>query len=151
MEDWLVRVFWSSSLVDRPSDCLYVLNIPISGCMNRRSCYTHIFCIKSLLLVHLLKKNLNKTKPLLSCILQHIQDLNNHPNVPRRWSFPIILEGYFNVMDQLSVNSTGEMIPFGGYYSKCIILPCSGGVVRDLDLTLSHISLLDSLEKSSPP
>ena len=36
---WRVRVFWSSSLVYRPSDKLHVCTIPLSGCMDRRSCY----------------------------------------------------------------------------------------------------------------
>ena len=37
--DWRVRVFWSSGLVDRPPDCLYVGTFPLPGCMDRRSCY----------------------------------------------------------------------------------------------------------------
>ena len=37
--DWQVRVFWLSSIVDRPSDCLYVRTITLSGCMDIRSCY----------------------------------------------------------------------------------------------------------------
>ena len=39
--DWQVTVFWSSGLVDRPSDCLYVRNITLSGCMDRRYGYIH--------------------------------------------------------------------------------------------------------------
>ena len=38
--DWRVRVFWSSGLVDRPYDCLYVRTIPLFGCMNISSRYT---------------------------------------------------------------------------------------------------------------
>ena len=34
-----MRVFWLSILIDTPSDCLYVCNIPLSGCMDRRSSY----------------------------------------------------------------------------------------------------------------
>ena len=39
-EDWRVRVFWSSGIVDRPSKRLYVLTIPLSGCMDRHFRYT---------------------------------------------------------------------------------------------------------------
>ena len=35
--DWQVRVFGSSDLVDRPSVCLSVRTIPMSGCMDRCS------------------------------------------------------------------------------------------------------------------
>ena len=34
-----MSVFWLSGLVDRPSDCMYVHTIPLSGCMDRRSQY----------------------------------------------------------------------------------------------------------------
>ena len=37
--DWRVRVFWSSVLVDKPSDSMYVRTIPLSGCIYRRSHY----------------------------------------------------------------------------------------------------------------
>ena len=37
--DWQVRVFWSSGIVYRPSDRLYVRTIPLSVCMDRRSSY----------------------------------------------------------------------------------------------------------------
>ena len=37
--NWGVRVFWSSGLVDRPSDRIYVRTITLSGCMGRRSRY----------------------------------------------------------------------------------------------------------------
>ena len=37
-----MRVFWSSGLVDRPSDRLYVRTIPLSGCMDRRSRYRQV-------------------------------------------------------------------------------------------------------------
>ena len=40
--DWQVRVFWLSGIVDRPSNHLYIRNIPMSGCMDRRSCYTRL-------------------------------------------------------------------------------------------------------------
>ena len=39
LSDWRVRMLWSSSLVYILSDCLYVRNIPLYGCMDRRSCY----------------------------------------------------------------------------------------------------------------
>ena len=39
LADSWVRMFWSSGLVDRPSDRLYVRTIPLSGCMDRRYCY----------------------------------------------------------------------------------------------------------------
>ena len=39
LSDWRVRVFWSSGIVDIPSDRLYVRTIPLSGCMDRRSRY----------------------------------------------------------------------------------------------------------------
>ena len=39
LEDWQVRVFWLSGLVDRPSDRLCIHTIPLSGCMERRSRY----------------------------------------------------------------------------------------------------------------
>ena len=32
--DWRVRVLWSSGLVDRPSDLLYVHTITLSRCMD---------------------------------------------------------------------------------------------------------------------
>ena len=32
-----------SGLVDRPSDRLFIRTIPMSGCMYRRSCYTHFY------------------------------------------------------------------------------------------------------------
>ena len=35
-----VRVFGSSSLVDRPPSRLSIRNIPLYGCMDRGSCYT---------------------------------------------------------------------------------------------------------------
>ena len=35
--DWRVRVFWSSVLVDRPSEYLCVRNIPLYGYVDRRS------------------------------------------------------------------------------------------------------------------
>ena len=38
-EDWRLRLFWLYGLVDRPSERLYVRNIPLSGCMERCSCY----------------------------------------------------------------------------------------------------------------
>ena len=37
--DWRVRVFWSSGLKYRPSDHLYIHNIPLSGCIDRRYHY----------------------------------------------------------------------------------------------------------------
>ena len=37
--DLQVRVLWSSDLVDRPSDYLYVCTIPLSGFMDRQSRY----------------------------------------------------------------------------------------------------------------
>ena len=37
--DWRVRVFELYVLIDRPSDCLYVLTITIFGYMDRRSGY----------------------------------------------------------------------------------------------------------------
>ena len=37
--DWKVRVFWLSGLIDRPSDRMYVLTIPMCGCMYRHSSY----------------------------------------------------------------------------------------------------------------
>ena len=36
--DWQVRVLWSSGIVDRLTDILYVHTIPLAGCMDRRSC-----------------------------------------------------------------------------------------------------------------
>ena len=39
LADWQVRVFWSSGIVDRPSDCLYIRIILISGCTYRLSRY----------------------------------------------------------------------------------------------------------------
>ena len=39
MLDWRVRVFGPSDIVDRPSYCMYIRSIPLSGCMNIRSCY----------------------------------------------------------------------------------------------------------------
>ena len=39
-----MRVFESYSLVDIPYDCLYVRNIPLSGCMDRRSPYKGMIC-----------------------------------------------------------------------------------------------------------
>ena len=33
---WRVRVLWSYGLLDRPSDCLYVRTISLSGYMERR-------------------------------------------------------------------------------------------------------------------
>ena len=37
--DWRVRVLWSSGILDRPSDDLYVRTITMSGCIDRLSCY----------------------------------------------------------------------------------------------------------------
>ena len=34
MVDWQVRVFDSSGILDRPSECVSVKNIPMSGCMD---------------------------------------------------------------------------------------------------------------------
>ena len=42
--DWRVRVFGSSSLVDIPSDHLYVRSIPLYGCMYRRYYYIWDIC-----------------------------------------------------------------------------------------------------------
>ena len=39
LADWQVRVFWSYVLVDIPSYHMYVCTIPLSGIMDRRSCY----------------------------------------------------------------------------------------------------------------
>ena len=39
--DWLVRVFGSSGILGRPSECLYIRTIPIYGCMDRWSHYRH--------------------------------------------------------------------------------------------------------------
>ena len=38
-EDWRVRVFWSSGLLDRLYDSLYVRNITLSGCIGRHPHY----------------------------------------------------------------------------------------------------------------
>ena len=43
LEDWRVRVIWSSGLVDRPSKRMYVHTITLSGCMERRSRYTPFY------------------------------------------------------------------------------------------------------------
>ena len=40
LTDWHVRVFWSSGLIGRPYEQLYVHTIPLSGCMYRCSHYT---------------------------------------------------------------------------------------------------------------
>ena len=40
-----MRVFWSSGIVNRPSDRLYVRTILLYWCMDRRSCYTRIYCL----------------------------------------------------------------------------------------------------------
>ena len=43
LADWQVRVLMSSGLVDRPSDCLYVRTITLSGCTEKRphcKCYS---------------------------------------------------------------------------------------------------------------
>ena len=38
-EDWQVRVFMPSGIIDTPSDRMYVWTIPMSGCMDRLYCY----------------------------------------------------------------------------------------------------------------
>ena len=37
--DWQVRMFGQSGLIYRPSGHIYVRTIPLSGCVDRRSCY----------------------------------------------------------------------------------------------------------------
>ena len=44
LEDFQVRAFGSSSLVDIPPDRLYVHTIPLSGCIDRRSNYSQSEC-----------------------------------------------------------------------------------------------------------
>ena len=44
--DWRLGVFCLSGLVDRPSNLLYLRNIPLSGCMGRRSHYSHLFSLE---------------------------------------------------------------------------------------------------------
>ena len=41
--DWQGRVFWSSVLVDRPSERLYIHTITLPGFMYRRSCYNPFY------------------------------------------------------------------------------------------------------------
>ena len=39
LADWGMRVFGRSILLDIPLDCLYMCNIPMSGCMDIRFRY----------------------------------------------------------------------------------------------------------------
>ena len=43
LADWQVRVFWPSGFVERPSERLYVRNIPLSGCTDIRPLYTSFY------------------------------------------------------------------------------------------------------------
>ena len=40
LADWRMKVFWSSGIVDIPSDRIYIRTIPLPGCMKRCSNYT---------------------------------------------------------------------------------------------------------------
>ena len=40
LADWQVRVFWSSGIIDTPSDRMYLHNISLYGCIDRHYCYT---------------------------------------------------------------------------------------------------------------
>ena len=40
--DWRVRVLWSSGLVDRPSDRMYIYIITLSRFLDRHSCYNFL-------------------------------------------------------------------------------------------------------------
>ena len=60
-------------------------------------------------------------------LIQHIQDLDNHPNGTNRGFASLILEEYIKLMDVPPVTSTGEMIPFWYYDSQFYILPPSQG------------------------
>ena len=39
LADWIVGVFGSSGLIDRPHGCLYMWTIPLSGCIDICSSY----------------------------------------------------------------------------------------------------------------
>ena len=41
--DWIVNVYELFGILDGPSDHLPVQTIPIYGCMDRRSCYSHAY------------------------------------------------------------------------------------------------------------
>ena len=49
-------------------------------------------------------------------LLEHIQDLKNHPNGTNRGFGSLILEEDLDMMDGPYVNTTGEIIPFWNRY-----------------------------------
>ena len=89
---------------------------------------------------------------LVKILLQHIQDLDNHPDGTKRGFALLILEVNLKLVDGPSVKSADEMIPFWGYDSQIYYPPpLPRGFARYLTPTLSHFSLLASLEKLFPP
>ena len=84
-------------------------------------------------------------------LLQHIQDLYNHPNGTKRGFTPLISEENFELIDGPSMNTSGGMIPFQDYDSHFFILPLPRDFSRYLTPSLSHVALLAFLEKLSPP
>ena len=66
---------------------------------------------------HLYHKKLPKQTfiSLVNHLLQHILDLNNHPNLTRRGFTPLILEEDLDLMDGPSVNTAGDITYFWDY------------------------------------
>ena len=65
--------------------------------------------------IFITKRYQNNFFSMVDFLFQHIQDLNNQPNVTNRGFGSLILEEYLNLMDGPYVKTAGEMISFWKY------------------------------------